>query len=272
MCYIAWDAVSLSNTVQFEISIAYHPQSRILSSESGALVQYVGDNANINVHTLDVAVTRHLDSFLKKGGKTFIRILENLPNLDQLAQVFQEENCPVQALHENGVRVLLAIYNALQSENNIDNLRYTQFIMSTKLNKPVQLSNIPPTRAAALQHISRVYYQVQTWLGNHLEPQEEGWILRNSFLEPIMTILPPAPDELFKTIYCNCKNSCGSRCGCKKSGCNILQLVASIMGKLFSRYESDLYEDCTFDPEILQDLETNILDDEKNENELEILE
>ncbi|GFY79581.1 uncharacterized protein TNIN_146161 [Trichonephila inaurata madagascariensis] len=181
-----------------------------------------------------MVVTRHLHFFKKKGGKAFIRILENLLNLDQLAQVFQEENCPVQTLHENGVRILLAIYNAPQSENSIDNLRYTEFIKSTKLNKPVQLSNIPPTRAAAHQHISCVYYQNQTWLGNHLEPQEGGWILRNEFLEPIMIILPPTPDELLKTIVCNCKNSCGSRCGCKKSGCNILQLVASKLGKLFS--------------------------------------
>ncbi|GFY37370.1 uncharacterized protein TNIN_401751 [Trichonephila inaurata madagascariensis] len=37
-----------------------------------------------------------------------------------------------------------------------------------------------------------------------------------------------------------------------------------------SRYESDLDEDCTFDPKILQDLETNILDDENNEKKLEI--
>ncbi|GFY71692.1 uncharacterized protein TNIN_437171 [Trichonephila inaurata madagascariensis] len=40
-------------TVHYEISAAYHPQSRILSSESGALVRYVRDNADINVHTLD---------------------------------------------------------------------------------------------------------------------------------------------------------------------------------------------------------------------------
>ncbi|GFW95625.1 hypothetical protein TNCV_18561 [Trichonephila clavipes] len=39
-----------------------------------------------------------------------------------------------------------------------------------------------------------------------------------------------------------------------------------------SRYENDLDEYCTLDPEILQDLETNILDDENNENEFEIFE
>ncbi|GFS54811.1 hypothetical protein TNIN_123941 [Trichonephila inaurata madagascariensis] len=35
--------------------------------------------------------------------EVFFKKVENLPNLDQLAQVFQEENCPVQTLHENGV-------------------------------------------------------------------------------------------------------------------------------------------------------------------------
>ncbi|GFW57675.1 uncharacterized protein TNCV_2925941 [Trichonephila clavipes] len=99
---------------------------------------------------------------------------------------------------------------------------------------PCSLFNIPPTSAAAHQHITCVYYQVQTWLGNHSEPQEWGWILRNEFLKPIMTVLPPVPNELLETIHCNCKNGCGSRCGCKKSGCNVLQLVTRIMGKLYS--------------------------------------
>ncbi|GFY75699.1 uncharacterized protein TNIN_370461 [Trichonephila inaurata madagascariensis] len=201
-------------------------------------------------------------------------ILENLPNLDQLAQVFQEENCNVQTLHENGIRVLLTVYNAPKSENSIDNLRYTQFIRSTKLNKPVQLSNLPPTSVAAHQHINRVYYQVQSWLENDLKPQEWGWILRNEFLEPITTVLSPSPDELLNTIYCNCKNGCGSRCECKKSGLQCSSACQCNGQACFnaSRYESDLDEDCTFYPKILQDLETNIFDDLNNEKELEIFE
>ncbi|GFS50027.1 SWIM-type domain-containing protein [Trichonephila inaurata madagascariensis] len=46
-------------TVQYEISTAYHPQPRILSLESGTLVEYVGDHTNINVHTLDGNNTLH---------------------------------------------------------------------------------------------------------------------------------------------------------------------------------------------------------------------
>ncbi|GFY43479.1 hypothetical protein TNIN_297631 [Trichonephila inaurata madagascariensis] len=58
--------------------------------------------------------------------------------------------------------------------------------------------------------------------------------MRNEFLELITTKLPPAPDELLKTICFIGKNGCGSRCGCKKSGCNVHLLVISITGKLVS--------------------------------------
>ncbi|GFX15136.1 uncharacterized protein TNCV_2480501 [Trichonephila clavipes] len=58
-------AASYGNTIQYEISAAYHPQPRILSLESDVLVQYVGDNANINVHTLDGINTLHVMEMIK---------------------------------------------------------------------------------------------------------------------------------------------------------------------------------------------------------------
>lgn len=41
-------------------------------------------------------------------------------------------------------------------------------------------------------------------------------------LEPLRTPGPPAPQELLKMIFCNCKKGCGSACGCRKVGlfCN----------------------------------------------------
>lgn len=156
-------------------------------------------------------------ALFKKGKLSIIKMFEKHSNLDQSAQVFQQENCPLETLFENGVRVFLAMHNAPKSERSIDNFRYTQFIKSTRLNKPVQLSSLPPTSAAARQHINRVYYQIQTWLGNDLEPQEWGWVLQNEILEPT-TLLPPAPEELLNSIFCNCKKGCGSSCGCRKLG------------------------------------------------------
>nr|CAI5835228.1 unnamed protein product [Callosobruchus analis] len=92
------------------------------------------------------------------------------------------------------------VYNAPKSVDSIDHLRYAQYVKLTKLNKPVQLTSLPPTSGAAHQHFNRVYYQVQTWL------------TRNGSLEPVATILPPAPNQLLNTIFCNCKSGCGSRC------------------------------------------------------------
>ncbi|GFY39411.1 hypothetical protein TNIN_434011 [Trichonephila inaurata madagascariensis] len=72
MLYSLGFAASYGKTVEYEISTAYHTQPRILSSESGALVRYVGDNADINVHTLDgPPVTRkfpiHSHYFRRQG-------------------------------------------------------------------------------------------------------------------------------------------------------------------------------------------------------------
>lgn len=213
-------------------------------------------------------------ALFKKGKKTVTRALEKITNLDKLVEVFQQENCPVQTLFENGVRIFLALYNAPKSEDNLDYFRYTQFIKLTKLNKPVQLSTLPPTSVAARQHINRVYYQIQTWLGKNLEPQEWGWKLENEILEPITTLLPPAPAELLNTIFCNCKNGCGSRCGCRKSGllcslaCGQCNGQACLNAPL---YPSNPDEESTYDPEILEGLEMNMTDNEDDDNELNIL-
>lgn len=176
-------------------------------------------------------------------------------------------------MFENGVRIFLAIYNAPKSEHSIDDFRYKQFIKSTRLNKPVQLSTLPPTSAAARQHINRVYYQIQTWLGNDLEPQEWGWVLQNEILEPTTTLLPPAPDELLNTIFCNCKNGCGSRCGCRKSGLQCSSACGQCNGQAClnaSSYPNDLDEESEYVPEIVEALETNVTDNEDDDNEFEI--
>lgn len=58
-------SASYSDTVKYEVSAVYHPQPRILPSESGALVQYVGNKADINVNTLDGNNTLHVMGMMK---------------------------------------------------------------------------------------------------------------------------------------------------------------------------------------------------------------
>lgn len=75
-----------------------------------------------------------------------------------------------------------------------------------------------PICGAAQQHLFRAYYQVQAWLANELNPEQWGWVMNNNFLEPITTMLPPAPDSLLNMIFCNCTKGCGPNCGCRKVG------------------------------------------------------
>ena len=46
-----------------------------------------------------------------------------------------------------------------------------------------------------------------------------GWSIGHNMCVSIRSSLPPAPDELLKTIYCRCKTNCDSkRCNCRKHG------------------------------------------------------
>lgn len=118
------------------------------------------------------------------------------------------------------------MYGAQQYKQvvSIDNYRYITFAKLTKNNKPVKLSSLSPTNSATQQHLLRVYYQVKILLDYKLNPENWGWIMNNNVLEPIMTLLPPAPDELVNMIFCNCKKGCGTNCSCEKIGikCSII--------------------------------------------------
>lgn len=62
----------------------------------------------------------------------------------------------------------------------------------------------PQLGSTAQQHLLRVYYQVQIWLGKNLNPEQWEWMMDYNILEPIMTLLPPAPNALLNIIFCNC--------------------------------------------------------------------
>ena len=101
-------------------------------------------------------------------------------------------------------------------------------------------------------------------------------MLQNEFLEQI---LPPAPDELLNTIFCNCKNGCGPRCGSRKSGlqctlacdlCNGQACLNAVSLQNEPEEETlDLKEDIrrTLDLKEEEVLETMIQDDENDETE-----
>lgn len=146
------------------------------------------------------------------------------------------------------------------------------FFKNTRNKKQVQLACLPPTSVAAHQHLFRVYYQVQTWLGYQLDPSDWGWKLVDNALEPIQTLLPPAPEKLLNTIFCNCKKGCSAKCGCKKVGLFCSLACTNCQGRSCSNVESPTAEDSfdtdeqTWDTSLLTQF-TCTQDEEEKEEE-----
>lgn len=164
-------------------------------------------------------------------------------DLLQCAEVFKNSNSTQQHVITNGVQFLLAMYGAPKKTTCLDKLRYTSFVKNTRNKKQVNLASLPPTSVAAHQHLFRVYYQVQVWLGNQLDPKDWGWKLIDNTLEPVQTLLPPAPEKLLNTIFCNCKKGCSAKCGCRKVGLFCSLACTHCQGRSCSNVESPTLED-----------------------------
>lgn len=188
-------------------------ESRVYSSKS--FDEFKGAKPNILLlHAISGCDTT--SAMFQIGKKKVVKLLESRLDLQNCAQYFKHAQSNEKTIIENGTRLMLAFYNAPQKESSLDTWRYNCFIKATRLNKPVKLSSLPPTSHAAQQHLLRVFLQVQKWLDNNLNPENWGWSEVNNCFEPIKTFLPPAPDVLLNTVFCNCKKGCNASCTCRK--------------------------------------------------------
>lgn len=150
-------------------------------------------------------------------------------------QIFYNRNSELEEILGAGKYCTILLYGAakdiqLNKLSRVENLsayleqmRYESFIKATTKNNSVKLSSLVPTVDALNEHIKRVYFQTQTWLGNkNIGPTDWGWINNEGSLQPIKMLNQPAPEELLKMIFCNCKTGCGAACSCRKVGlfCN----------------------------------------------------
>lgn len=172
-----------------------------------------------------------------------MKLFETRPDLIDCAEIFSKMDSSPDKMLSSGIKFILAIYGAPKTINSIDSYRYCSFVKNTKKNKSVQLACLPPTSASSRQYLYRVYYQVQIWLSNYMDPEKWGWTLKDNCLEPIQTLLPPAPEKLLNTIFCNCKKGCNNNCGCRKVGLFCSQVCSNCQGQSCSNVESNIEED-----------------------------
>ncbi|CAH1113174.1 unnamed protein product [Psylliodes chrysocephalus] len=88
--------------------------------------------------------------------------------------------------------------------------------------KKVDLVCIIPTANALIEHIKRVYFQVQAWYGSQgqdetLDLLEWGRELVDGGLNPVTRTQEAGPEEILSKISCSCETDCGTSNGAKNS-------------------------------------------------------
>lgn len=124
------------------------------------------------------------------------------------ASSFMEPNQSHECVNKHGQAALEVLYNC-KPGNSLDFERAARF-SSKVASRLVYLppESLPPTVNAAKYHSYRVYHQVQTWLGNILDPNKWGWLLHKAqhveYLKPVRMQRDAAPESLLKLVKCNC--------------------------------------------------------------------
>lgn len=99
----------------------------------------------------------------------------------KLAEVFCCPNSSEECIINAGKGVVISLYNGKANET-LNKLRYRKFIEKSKRGTTVTGKMLPPTEAATKFHSLRVFYQIQAWMQNKLNPLNFGWVESNCIL------------------------------------------------------------------------------------------
>lgn len=115
-------------------------------------------------------------AIFKNGTKSIISLSKKKPELQQVISVFYERNSSIDQLYEVAETIILHLCGQNNDDKlKISELRYKQFTApAAAFKKEVVLASLPPTESALRERTKRVYFQIQVWLGNDLNPEEWG--------------------------------------------------------------------------------------------------
>ena len=180
-----------------------------------------------------------------KGKKTAWKLLKRMKN-DEIQDllVFNDMNASHEGIQAAGEQFFLKLYGCPTNStfNKQRYLRYNQRIAKLRLTSTFKLESLPPTSAAAAQHSFRAFHTIQQCLGNALDATQWGWKYTDSYLSPVMTTQPPAPDTLLDMISCGCKTGCGSSCGCRKIDMRCSAMCSVCLGKTSTNIANEVDE------------------------------
>lgn len=111
------------------------------------------------------------------GKKNIIQILSQNGEISNKLLEFKNPNTDHTDLTNIGIDVFLLLYGSPQNFNLNDEkyFKYKNPTSEYNLSKDFELTILPQTTDAAILYIQRTYYQIQSWLGRLLDPEEWGW-------------------------------------------------------------------------------------------------
>ena len=159
------------------------------------------------------------DTTSRPHGVGKITVLKKFEQLKDSAAIFMSHTSSREDIARAGEKALLEIYGTPKSPN-LNAARVEKFQVKVA-NSSVYVApeKLPPTTNAASFHSYRTYHQVQAWRGKDLSSLDWGWLDSPNGLIPVRMDQPAAPEQLLKTIKCNCTGRCDTkRCTCRKNG------------------------------------------------------
>lgn len=113
-------------------------------------------------------------AFFNIGKKSILNIFKEDANLS-LVKPFYKAQQGRDSLYDAAEKLVILLYKKDGQSNSLNELRYKTYKKSVRSSKKrFQLSSLPPTKSALREHVKRVYFQIQSWMGVHLNPELWG--------------------------------------------------------------------------------------------------
>ena len=156
-----------------------------------------------------------VSSFLGRGKKSARLASSSCPSVTYAFLDLSLQ--PVDVSSEKIERFIVVMYSRKCSASGVNEAGKELFAQCSRT-----MENIPPTKAALLQHVRRAEYQLGYVWSQALVPVRVlpspafwGWLTSDSGWKPFWTELPEAYTACYERVHCGCKKGCRRQCECR---------------------------------------------------------
>ena len=192
-------------------------------------IQACETGRKVIISTKDEAISGcdTVSSFLGRGKKSAWLAWSSCPSVtDAFLDLSLQPTCVNSDTLEKIERFIVIVYSRTCSASGVNGARKELFAQGSRT-----MENIPPTKAALLQHVRRAAYQAGYVWSHALVPVPVlpspalwGWLTSDSGWKPFWTELPEASTACYELAHCGCKKGCRRQCKCRASNLQCTEL------------------------------------------------